>query len=103
MTRKRTTTERGYGTAHQRERARLKPLVDAGHAWCAQPICIYPTRWIQPGTRWALGHNDARTAWIGPVHHACNQLDGARRGGRTTAARRRQHTPRSATVHSRAW
>lgn len=108
MARPGSTTARGYGTEHQRERARLKPLVDAGQAYCAQPVCLKPNRWIQPATRWALGHNDDRTAWIGPVHQLCNQRDGASKGGRATAARRGwrrgtppPHTPRP--WRSRAW
>lgn len=92
-----TTTERGYGWAHQKERRRLKPVVDAGNAWCAQPICLMPTRWITPGTPWALGHNDTRTAWIGPVHAICNQRDGASKGGKAITRRRR------GTWHSRTW
>jgi hypothetical protein len=89
-----TTTERGYGYPHRKERARLALLVAAGQAYCQQGRhgssgrCIYPSRWIAPGSRWALGHNDARTGWIGTVHAACNQLDGASRGGKTIAARR---------------
>lgn len=74
-----------YSAAHQRERRRLTPIVNAGHAHCAQPICVMPNRWIQPGTPWALGHNDAGTAWIGPVHNLCNQRDAARRGGHARA------------------
>lgn len=96
------TTARGYGWAHQKERARLTPLVDAGQAYCMQPVCVHRDRWIRPGTPWALGHNDTRTAWIGPVHADCNQLDGASKGGRVKAARtpRPHHTPRKA---SRDW
>jgi hypothetical protein len=81
------TTERGYGNAHQKERRRLTPTVERGEAYCAQPTCVMPSRWIQPGTRWALGHSDDRTTWIGPVHHRCNQLDGASKGGQATTGR----------------
>jgi hypothetical protein len=76
-----------YGNDHQKERRRLDPLIQSGHGWCAQPICLMPTRWIQPGARWALGHNDAGTAWIGPVHEFCNQRAAAAKGGRVAAAR----------------
>ena len=79
-----------YGPAHKRERARLAPTVEHGEAYCAQPICIKPNRWIQPGTPWCLGHNDTGTAWIGPVHYACNHQDAAKRGG---IARARKYGP----------
>lgn len=83
-----STTARGYGYQHQRERARLKRIVDAGQAYCCQPVCLMPDRWIKPGTPWALGHNDDRTAWIGPTHEVCNQRDGASKGGKVIAARK---------------
>jgi hypothetical protein len=75
-----TTTQRGYGSKHQKERARWKPVVDAGRAWCRQPVCLHRSRWIPPGSDWALGHNDTRDAYLGPCHADCNQRDGARRG-----------------------
>ena len=94
----RRTAARGYGTPHQRERARHQPAVDAGRGYCAQPICLKPSRWIQPGTRWALGHNDERTAWIGPVHELCNQRAAARKGARLAAAGRRRRRQQRAPV-----
>lgn len=95
---KKTTTERGYGYDHQKERRRLTPIVNTGRAYCAQPRCIHTDRAIHPGTPWALGHNETRTAWIGPVHADCNQLDGAVRGGRTIAARK--HHPKTEHPHA---
>jgi hypothetical protein len=80
----RTTTERGYGHGHQQERERWRPTVEAGQARCAQPICLMRNRWIRPGTPWALGHNDTRTAYIGPVHERCNAADGGRRSKQRT-------------------
>jgi hypothetical protein len=87
-----------YNWAHQKERARLKPIVERGEAWCQQGRpgngssgrCLKATRWIAPGSRWVLGHNDAGTAWIGPCHHACNHQDAAVRGGRAALAKRRR-------------
>jgi hypothetical protein len=78
-----------YGAAHKRERERLKPIVDAGRAECAQPVCLMPSRRIAPGEPWALGHDDSGTRWIGPVHQRCNIHDGAVRGGRAALAKRR--------------
>jgi hypothetical protein len=76
-----------YGNAHQKLRRALKPTIDAGDGWCAQPICLMPSRRIAPGARWCLGHNDAGTEWIGPVHELCNQREAAAKGGRTVAAK----------------
>lgn len=69
-----STTQRGYGSAHQAERERWKPAVEAGHATCAR--CGKP---IEAGAAWDLGHNDDRTAWTGPEHPACNRAAGARK------------------------
>ncbi len=87
-----------YDYRHQKERARLKPIVERGEAWCQQGIpgngssgrCLKPSRNIAPGTRWVLGHNDAGTAWIGPCHWACNHQDASRRGA---LARARKYGP----------
>ena len=81
-----TTAARGYGGQHQKLRAQWKPAVDAGQAICHAAICLHPSRWIQPGTPWHLGHTADRTAWTGPEHALCNEADGGRRSrmrGRT--------------------
>lgn len=65
---------------HRLTRERLiKELRRAGHAQCAQPICIMPTRTITPGMPVHLGHDDTGTTYIGLVHAQCNITDGARR------------------------
>jgi hypothetical protein len=102
-----SSAARGYGYHHRKTRAALAPTVEAGNAHCAQGLngssgtCHYPTRRILPGQKWALGHNDTRTAYIGPVHARCNQLDGASRGGKTIAARRAHTSGR--IWRSRTW
>lgn len=83
-----TTTERGYGRAHQVERERWRPTVEAGQAWCTEPICLHDDRWIPPGTPWHLAHNREAGGYRGPAHERCNTSEGAtfgnrRRGGRT--------------------
>lgn len=112
-----TTNRDRYGPEHRKERARWEPTVQAGEAFCQQGIpgngssgtCLHRTRWIRPGSRWALGHNDQRTTWIGPVHADCNHADASRRGGQTTAHRygtNGKPPPRTATRqpwHSRTW
>lgn len=63
----RKTTSRGYGTAHQAMRKRLRAYVRAGMATCV--YCGLP---ISPTEKWHLGHDDSRTRWIGPTHALCN-------------------------------
>lgn len=79
----RKTTARGYGARHQNERARWRPIVDAGFADCAR--C---GERLEPGRPWDLGHNDDRTGWTGPEHVACNRKAGGRNGAMVTNARR---------------
>jgi hypothetical protein len=69
-----TTTERGYGHDHQRERARWAPLVAAGQVICWR--CGYR---IPPGSLWDLGHDDQdRSVYRGPEHRRCNRAAAAR-------------------------
>lgn len=72
-----TTTERGYGAAHQTERARWQPTIDAGNGWCSEPICLMPTRVIQPGQAWDLAHDRTTGEHRGPAHPKCNRTEGA--------------------------
>ncbi len=85
----RSTTARGYGTAHQAERARWAPIVEAGGAQCTAPICLEPDRTIAPDDEWDLGHNDDRTGWRGPEHPRCNRAEGGRNGAAAANAKRK--------------
>lgn len=69
-----SSMSRGYGTAHQQERRKWKPIVEAGEATCC--LCHYP---IDPGTPWHLDHTPDRSAYRGVAHAACNVRDGAKR------------------------
>lgn len=75
------TVDRGYGSAHKRERRRWKRKVDTGtiHCWrCGT--------WLNPNEPWDLGHDDRdRTTYRGPECLPCN---------RATAGRKTQHTNR---------
>lgn len=76
----RSTTERGYGADHRRERERWTPIVASGTAQCTNPICSQPTRRIRPDEPWDLGHDDDRSKYRGPEHRACNRAEGGRNG-----------------------
>lgn len=70
-------------TAHKRERQRWAPVVASGNGWCAERICLMPTRWLDPGQPWDLAHDHARgTGYLGPAHRKCNRAEGAARGNR---------------------
>lgn len=74
--RRRTTTERGYGAAHQAERERWRPHVEAGRV-----VCWRCGQIIAPGQPWDLGHDDRdRARYRGPEHPRCNRAAGARKG-----------------------
>lgn len=75
----RTTTQRGYGQAHQAERKRWAPIVQAGNAVCAR--CQKP---LAPDEPYDLGHTDDRTTWQGPEHRRCNRAAGGTNGARVT-------------------
>ena len=69
-----TTTQRGYGSAHQAERKRWEPIVKAGRASCWR--CTEP---ITPDADWDLGHDDHdRSKYMGPEHPACNRATAGR-------------------------
>lgn len=75
----RNTTERGYGRAHQLERAKWVPLVEAGNVDCWR--C---GERINPGQPWDLGHDDEdRNAYRGPECRPCNRATAGRRPQRT--------------------
>lgn len=77
-----TTTERGYGHAHQLEREAHRPTVDAGEADCHEIICLEQLdgrgRWIPPDTPWDLAHNRDTGTYLGPAHARCNRAEAAR-------------------------
>ena len=82
-----TTTQRGYGAAHQSERERRLKRYRPGDL-C--PHCMRPlTYWPLPVARRYLDlpHNATRTGYLpGLAHRTCNRRDGAVRGNKMRAA-----------------
>lgn len=83
-----STTARGYGNSHQRERKKWEPIVAKGDVMCARqgPKCVGQP--IEPGQAWDLGHNDDRTQWTGPECVPCNRGAGGANGAAVTNAKR---------------
>ncbi len=77
-----STTRRGYGSAHQKLRARWAKQVERGEVACAR--C---RKLIAPGTPWDLDHSDDRSDYRGPSHRRCNRATATHK-----AARRRRLT-----------
>ncbi|WP_134740008.1 hypothetical protein [Nocardioides sp. 503] len=75
-----------YRWAHQQERKRWVPVVAAGEAYCAEPVCKMRSRLIPPAWAntqlWHLCHDPTGTVVIGPGHRRCNTSEGASRGNR---------------------
>ena len=71
----RSTTDRGYGADHQRERRRLKVIVDReGY------VCTRCHRYQPPSTPFDLDHTDDRTTYLGASCVTCNRAAGGRKG-----------------------
>ena len=69
------TTERGYGTKHQRLRSIFVNAVNSG-----QVLCSRCGQLIAPGEPWDLGHVDGdRSRYSGPEHRRCNRATAGRR------------------------
>lgn len=85
-----TTTERGYGYAHQQERARWQQLIDRAHLDGWGVDCVRCGEAVTGD--WHLDHNEDRSGYLGPAHATCN-LSAA---GKAGAHRGWGATPRDA-------
>jgi hypothetical protein len=85
-----STTSRGYGAQHQRERERWARVVDAGYAVCVE--CGKP---IAPGADWHLAHDHSSPTprYAGAAHPGCNVAERNRRHAGRAPAPRRQGEP----------
>ena len=70
--------------------AQYRRLVDSGNGWCAEPVCLMPTRYIPPGAPVDAAHDPTGQTYIGPAHPKCNRTEGAVRGNEM----RRRSSPR---------
>lgn len=75
-----SSTARGYGTAHRRERARWEAAMASGTV----PTCAKCNQPVLPSQSWDLGHTDDRTTWTGPEHRHCNRQDGQHKATAST-------------------
>ncbi|MEV6847625.1 endonuclease domain-containing protein [Actinoplanes sp. NPDC051411] len=95
-----TTTQKGYGWAHQRARQRALAAVEDGTACsrCGGPMWRAQARLLD------LDHTDDRRGYRGLAHRACNRRAGQAKGmlGRTRATSVPSVTPQP-TPRSRNW
>lgn len=87
-----STTNRGYGITHTKERLRWKAIVEQGWARCTR--C---GQRIHPDARWDLDHSEDRHSYLGAAHTTCNRRAGAIKGNRIARTRR------ATTWTSRTW
>lgn len=72
-----------HRTAEYRAAKRdLRLLVQAGEAWCVEPRCLMPSRWIEPDTTWDVCHTPDGLTITGAGHSKCNRSEGATRGNK---------------------
>ena len=94
---KASSAARGYGSEHQKLRAKLLP------AAYGQP-CTRCGRPLRPGQDLHLDHTDDRTGYAGFAHASCNRKAGARKGARVVNRIRRGAAPIKAKLKTtRAW
>lgn len=101
-----------YRYAHQQERKRIALIVEAGEALCMQTDphvpssapgtgCVMKTRWIAPGSKWHVVHDDTGTITLGAGHERCNTRDAAIRGNKARGKTQQQPTTRRAPTANR--
>ena len=64
---------RGYGYEHRFHRKQYLSFIEAGQVNCARCGEL-----IQPGSAWALDHNEDRSGYLGPSHKFCNDSAGGK-------------------------
>lgn len=83
-----------YSYRHQQQRKQWALTVNRGEGQCAEVRCLMSTRWIAPGSKWHLAHDETGTVVIGVSHARCNTSEGATRGNKMRGRRRSAGKPR---------
>jgi hypothetical protein len=81
------TTPKYATRQHREERKKWARIIADGHGWCAEVVCLMPSRFIAPGAPWDLAHDVTGTWYLGPSHRTCNRSEAASRGNRMRAKR----------------
>lgn len=89
-----------YGHSHRMERLKWAKVVESGHGWCCEPVCIKSSRWIPPGSKWHLSHDPTGTFYLGCSHEQCNESEGSKRKYGKTAG---QSWRRTAWLNPADW
>ena len=93
---KASTTARGYGTEHQKLRAKLLPTA------YGKP-CVRCGKPMLQGQALHFDHTNDRTGYLGFSHASCNKRAGARKGARITNNRRARRQTASTTNTASRW
>jgi len=81
-----STTDRGYGNEHQRERRKWQARLNGGrvvqctcHGSCKRHSgqCEVMIDRETPSDQWDLAHNEGQQGYAGPWCRSCNRADGA--------------------------
>jgi hypothetical protein len=80
-----STTQRGYGHRHVKERRRVAKLIKEGGQVCSRCGGLLPPDILSKD--WALDHTEDRTGYLGPAHKDCN-IKAAQQPARRNVRRR---------------
>ena len=74
-------TKAKYATPEHRAKVKQYRVdVDNGNGWCAELVCLMPSRHIEPGAAIDAAHAPGGLGYLGPAHPLCNRSEGGKRG-----------------------
>jgi hypothetical protein len=76
-----TTSQRGYGTSHQKIRKKWARIVARGDALCTRCGVV-----ILPTDEWHLDHTDDRSGYLGAACAFCNRSAGGKKAAANRSA-----------------